>query len=266
MIRRGKREGWLNLPPSAVRPWAGLNGVTFDGVKIGSIAGRGTGVVASRVLKGGNEGPLMVIPGDLILSLERVELQAKSDQKLQELLSTLGDYARTTRGAILVFLLRQATIANPQVTETIGTINPFTEYIKFLPEEMLPTFWTEEERALLMGTSLHPALEAKLTSLQKEFDNVRTATENIPWCSKYWWGVGTGLLSFDDWLQVDAMYRSRALEFPGIGDSMVPCIDMANHASGDGTAALYETDGHGNGVLLLRDGSDLTEGQEVTIT
>lgn len=62
------------------------------------------------------------------------------------------------------------------------------------------------------------------------------------------------------------MYRSRALEYPGIGDAMVPCIDMANHAAGDNTAALYETDDQGNAVLLLRDGFDVKKGSEITIT
>jgi hypothetical protein len=67
-------------------------------------------------------------------------------------------------------------------------------------------------------------------------------------------------------MQVDAMYRSRALEFPGIGDAMVPCIDTCNHASDYATAALYETDANGNAVLLLRDGKNLKKGDEVTIT
>lgn len=62
------------------------------------------------------------------------------------------------------------------------------------------------------------------------------------------------------------MYRSRALEFPGVGDAMVPCIDMANHASGDATAALYETDDDGNAILILRHGKDISEGGEITIT
>jgi hypothetical protein len=62
------------------------------------------------------------------------------------------------------------------------------------------------------------------------------------------------------------MYRSRALEFPGIGDAMVPCLDMANHASGDATAALYETDDDGNAILVLRHGKDILHGGEITIT
>lgn len=139
-------------------------------------------------------------------------------------------------------------------------------YIKFLPLELLPTFWTDEERELLIGTSLAPATEAKLKALRREYDSVRSLTEVIPWCEKIWWNFDGGLLSFDDWMQVDAMYRSRALEFPGIGDSMVPVIDMANHASGGLTGALYEADDMGNGLLLLRDGKQMEEGEEVTIT
>lgn len=139
-------------------------------------------------------------------------------------------------------------------------------YIKFLPQELLPTFWTEEERLLLRGTSLAPAIEAKLRSLQREFDHVRTSTEKIRWCREIWWDSNEGLLRFDDWKQVDAMWRSRALEFPGIGDSMVPVVDMANHASGDLTSALYEADDMGNALLLVRDGKTLQAGEEVTIT
>lgn len=135
-----------------------------------------------------------------------------------------------------------------------------------MPEELLPTFWTENERELLIGTTLKPAIEAKIKSLNKEFEQLRSATEPIKWCAEEWWDEEDGHLSFDDWLQVDAMYRSRALEFPGIGDSMVPCVDMANHASGDATAALYETDSDGNAALLLRDGKKLKEGDEITIT
>lgn len=142
----------------------------------------------------------------------------------------------------------------------------FSRYIKFLPEELLPTFWTEAERDLLTGTSLKPAIEAKIKSLTKEFDQLRSATEHIKWCAELLWDEEDGIISFDDWLQVDAMYRSRALEFPGIGDSMVPCVDMANHASGDATVALYETDSDGNAALLLRDGKELKKGDEITIT
>lgn len=47
---------------------------------------------------------------------------------------------------------------------------------------------------------------------------------------------------------------------------MVPCVDMANHASGDRTVAVYEVDGEGRAILLVREGVSVDEGGEVTIT
>ena len=47
---------------------------------------------------------------------------------------------------------------------------------------------------------------------------------------------------------------------------MVPLIDMGNHASGEDTVALYDTDNDGNAILLLRDRQSVTPGSEITIT
>lgn len=168
----------------------------------------------------------------------------------------------------MIFLLLQiTTAASPDVEERIGVSGPWTEYVKFLPETIhLPTFWSEAEQELVVGTSLQAALRAKLKSLAREFDQLRTATEEIPGCQRYWWDKNAGALNFSSWKLADAMYRSRALDLPNIGHAMVPCIDMANHASGADTVALYETDMDGNGILLLRENRSLKEGEEVTIT
>jgi hypothetical protein len=147
-----------------------------------------------------------------------------------------------------------------------GSATDPCRYIKFLPAELLPTFWNESERQLLTGTTLQPALEAKLKSLFREFELVRASTEQIAWCRELWWDEIEGVVDEDDWKQCDAMYRSRALEFPGIGDSMVAGIDMANHASGDRTIALYEVNEDGDAALLLQDNKKLGTGDEITIT
>ncbi|KAF2867621.1 hypothetical protein BDV95DRAFT_630999 [Massariosphaeria phaeospora] len=268
MIRRGRAEGWLKRPIDGLPVWARFHGVTFHNIKVGPMPGlehRGSTVIAERDLSDGNEDPLMVVPKDLIISRTNIELLAKSDRHLAQVLEALGDFGRTTRGSVLIFLLMQATISCPEIKD-VGLINPLTEYIKFLPHELLPTFWSEDEQDLLTGTTLKPAIRAKFNSLLREFETVRTDTEAIDWCKKYWWDEEDGHLTFEDWMELDAIYRSRALEFPGVGDCMVPCVDMANHASRDATAALYETDDNGNGLLLLRDSKNIAKDGEVTIT
>lgn len=139
--------------------------------------------------------------------------------------------------------------------------------MRFLPLEIpLPTFWSAAERALFVGTTLEAAIEAKSKSLYREFTMIQKATASIDWCKRHWWDADTGQLSIDDWTRVDAIYRSRALDLPGTGHAVVPCADMANHASGDDTTALYDTDRDGNAILVLRNGKSLEKGDEVTIT
>ena len=133
--------------------------------------------------------------------------------------------------------------------------------MKSLPCELLPTFWSEEELQLLVGTSLAPAISSKLRSLHTEYDTLCDRAGGTRW-----YGIVQPHLSFDDWLQVDAMYRSRALDFPQIGHCMVPCIDLANHEPGENTVAIYEKDRDGNAILQLRPGKTLAAGDEVTIT
>ena len=165
----------------------------------------------------------------------------------------------------MIFLLLQFT--NGVTRGEIGVLNPFSEYVKFLPLKIaIPTFWEDEERLLLMGTSLEAACISKLKSLDQEFTLLREKTSSIAWCRQHWWDAENGGLTFDEWKQVDAVYRSRALDLPGTGHAMVPCIDMANHASGENTTALYDTDDDGNAVLLLRENKELNPGDEITIT
>lgn len=82
------------LPVSAIPAWAKFNGISLDGVTISQLAGdRGLGVIDD----GGNSdrtGPLMLVPADLILSVQNVFIFAKSDQHLREVLQAVGDYSR----------------------------------------------------------------------------------------------------------------------------------------------------------------------------
>lgn len=197
MIRRGRTEGWLREPIEGLPTWASFHGVNFNDIQVGPLPGfeeRGSTVIAARKLSGEEEEPLMTIPKELILSKQTVELIAKADQHLREVLQALDDFGRTTRGAVLTFLLMQATICCPDFKD-IGVHTPLTEYIKYLPDELLPTFWSEEEVEFLEGTTLRSAVRAKMNSLLREFESFRTATENIGWCAKSWWDEESGLVS-----------------------------------------------------------------------
>lgn len=175
-----------------------------------------------------------------------------------------ADGCQTPRGAILIFLLLQLT--HNTSNGTVGVAHPLGQYLNFLPQEMpLPTFWSEDERALLVGTSLEAALGAKLKTLDREFDVLRESTADIEWCKQHWWSAEAEL-SIDNWKHVDATYRSRTLDLPRTGHATVPCIDMANHASGEEASAVYETDSNGNAILVLRAGKTVKKGDEVTIS
>lgn len=97
MIRRGREAGWLKRPIDAFPAWAEFNGVTFNSIRIGSMPGfehRGSTVIADRRLVLGQEEPLMVVPRELILSRQTIDVIAKSDPHLKQLLEALGDFGR----------------------------------------------------------------------------------------------------------------------------------------------------------------------------
>ena len=146
----------------------------------------------------------------------------------------------------------------------------YSRYIKFLPYVLLPTLWTEDERGLLLsGTTLGPAIEAKIRSLYREYSEFRSATEDLGWCKRWWWDEVGALesLTFEDWKEIDASYRSRVLDFPGrIGEAMVPCIDMANHSTGSSTTACYGFDRDDNATLDICRNKLVNADGEITIT
>lgn len=139
----------------------------------------------------------------------------------------------------------------------------WTEYVKFLPEDvLLPTQWSTDERKLLDGTSLRPALGAKLSSLMSEFDFVFDKSCNLPFWNSVLWE--TEPRRVQDWIMLDAWYRSRCVELPVSGVSMVPYLDMVNHSSMP--TAYYDEHDRDDVVLLLRPGVSLAKGEEITIS
>lgn len=98
MIRRGKTQGWLTLQPAAFSSWARLNEVDFRATRPATIDGRGSALVASRVVESSIDGAempcLLKVPQDLILSISRVQEHAKIDRDFREVLESLGDFGK----------------------------------------------------------------------------------------------------------------------------------------------------------------------------
>ncbi|RYP07716.1 hypothetical protein DL764_002335 [Monosporascus ibericus] len=228
-MRRG------HFPLDGLQAWCLLNDVTFIDTKVQRIEGRGYGLVAERELRTEDDNEALTIlkvPRDLVLSSEGIDEYAKENKEFRQLLDAAGRLS--TRHDILLFLLMQLVLSSPDHTGSHGVTTPWTQYFSLLPTEIpVPTMWTESEIARLKGTSLEASWLC---------DESVTAS---------------------DWVWLDALYRSRSLELPRSGVSLVPCLDLVNH-SHEHTAYFEEND-NDQVLLLLCDRSHISPGTEITI-
>ncbi|KAM7216290.1 hypothetical protein V8F06_008309 [Rhypophila decipiens] len=264
-----------HLPIEQLQAWALLNSISFAGTNVQRIpqTSKGFGLISNKDRCGPataddeSSRTLLTVPHDLVLNPAAVKEYAKEDQRFRDLLvAVLPNKPRFT---VLLFLLVQTALARRGDSSAFGVSNfgvsnPWGQYIKFLPKQsdlLVTTLWNESERDLLKGTSLESALEAKTRTLRREFDKVREVSSGIPCWDELLWEHET--VEFRDWIFLDAVYRSRALALPRSGESMVPCLDMVNHA--EPANAYYDENGQDEVVLQQFTGVDISEGEEVTI-
>ncbi|KAF8251057.1 SET domain-containing protein [Wilcoxina mikolae CBS 423.85] len=238
------------LPPSALPQYIHFQPITLNGLSPTHLGGSPIDLGISLIYTSSEhtpENPLLRVSPSQILSRSTIEAFSKSDRHLHDVLQVAGPLAHTPRGAIMAFLLlRMGTAAGVVAGERDG----WSEYIQFLPRlVLLPTTYTLPERKLLTGTSLEPAVSSKLRALTQEFDSLQAA---VPWAT------------LQDWIQVDSLFRSRSLELPSHGTSLVPILDFANHA--EDANAFFAVNDEGEATLGLRPGiPPLKDGDEVTI-
>ncbi|KAI1303282.1 hypothetical protein F5Y03DRAFT_359900 [Xylaria venustula] len=254
-MRRGE------LPLSSLPAWCMLNNITFAGVSAADTEAKGLGLIAEETLNNAdNEIPaLLTIPKGVILSAAGVEEYAKENKEFRQLLDVAGH--QSLRGDILLFLLTQLVLSSPDYTGGQGATTAWTQYLKLLPSHVpVPTMWSESELSLLRGTSLESAISAKFAALTKEFDHIRNATTNlVQWSALF----ENEVITLSDWIWLDALYRSRSLALPRSGESMVPCLDLANHSSP--ATAYFEENSEDEVLLLLREGANVLAQDEITI-
>ncbi|KAF8545520.1 hypothetical protein BDD12DRAFT_721716 [Trichophaea hybrida] len=238
------------LPSPALPQYIHFQPITLNGLSPMHLGGSPIDLGISLIYTSAEhapEHPLLRVSPSQILSRSTIEAFSKSDRHLHDLLQTTGPLAHTPRGATMIFLLqRMGTAAGVVAGERDG----WSQYIRFLPHlVLLPTTYTLPERKLLTGTSLEPAVSSKFRALTQEFDSFRAA---VPWAT------------LQDWIHVDSLFRSRSLELPSHGTSLVPILDFANHA--EDANAFFAVNDEGEATLDLRPGiPPLKDGDEVTI-
>lgn len=89
------------LPIEQLEAWAQLNGVVFNNVRVERVGApngqhKGSGVFATEDLETthGQEGVLLSVPQDLVLSKDLVHDYAKSDVHLRDVLEATGEFGR----------------------------------------------------------------------------------------------------------------------------------------------------------------------------
>ncbi|KAG8168847.1 hypothetical protein KVR01_001596 [Diaporthe batatas] len=248
------------LPLESLPVWTSFNNGVFSNVQVEPVPHKGSGLVAKKHSVAIGTLPLISIPHSLVLNSEAVEEYAKEDRSFRQLLDACGH--KSPRHDVLLFLLVHLVLSSGN-KEHVGLVNPWTEYVKLLDDAVpVPTLWEEGDRLLLQGTSLEAALNAKMLALNNEFEELRDKSSGIECWNAAFWDNDSVRLS--DWLLVDAWYRSRVLELPRSGPSLVPCIDMVNHSTD--ANAYYEQNIDGDVVILLRPGGSVKEGDEINIS
>ncbi|RYP64502.1 hypothetical protein DL769_006640 [Monosporascus sp. CRB-8-3] len=214
-----------HFPLDGLPAWCLLNDVTFVDTKVQRIEGRGYGLVAERELRTENDNEaITILKVPRDLVLSSEGIEEYAKEN-KEFRQMLDAAGRlSTRHDTLLFLLMQLVLSSPDHTGSHGVTTPWTQYFSLLPTEIpVPTMWTESE----------------LAHLKDESVTVR------------------------DWVWLDALYRSRSLELPRSGESLVPCLDLVNHSHQH--TAYFEENNDGQVLLLLRNGAHISPGAEITI-
>ncbi|ETS82245.1 hypothetical protein PFICI_07247 [Pestalotiopsis fici W106-1] len=237
-MRRGDHLAAIKAFPQ----WCAYNDAQLLDIVLATDSERGNHFRPTRDLgtDEGNEEPplLLTVPKDMVLSAEAIQQYAKVDKNFRDIYDAAGHQSH--RMDTLLFLLLQYIYSSPDFQGHKGGASSWTWYFDVLPSRIpVPTMWSDEQLIYLRGTSLEDAVPAKLQALGREFDLVRTETEKIPFWREF--VHDKEIITAGDWIYLDALYRSRTLELPRSGESMVPILDMVNH-SADANAYFDETE------------------------
>ncbi|KAK9782389.1 hypothetical protein SCAR479_00732 [Seiridium cardinale] len=269
-MRRGDHHAAFNAFPA----WCTYNEVQLLDIVLAADDEKGNHFKPTRNLRNDDDNVelplLLTIPKDMVLSDEAIQQYAKVDKNFRDIFHaavTSSRYPFVPTVAIHLFLTRFQSAKGWSITVDLvlrHATQPGTgaHDVDENPDILLA--WnlargkcTYRLCCLLylrflkdVSDPLQAAVPAKIAALTKEFDHIRDKCEHIPFWREHL--HEDEIITVDDWLYLDALYRSRSLELPKSGDCMVPVLDMVNH-SPEANAYFDETaDGHVR--LLIREG------------
>ncbi|KAL5604917.1 hypothetical protein BROUX41_001753 [Berkeleyomyces rouxiae] len=248
--------------------WSHLNNLVFNNAEVAHVSPEiGHGIVATKDIscpesedtKVQVDSPVLRVPEDVVLSQLAIEEYTKVEPKFFQLLSAYGKSC--LREQFVLYLMFHRINSRHELSILPS---PWTEYVKFLPEDIpTPTLWPASHISLLHGTELAEPVQAKLNVLEHEYDRLVEISKDLDFLQDL--SFSPAGISLRDWQLADAWYRSRALEIPGLGTCMVPVLDMANH-NATANNAYWERDATTNDVILaLRPGASVEKGSEIFI-
>ncbi|KAI9332815.1 hypothetical protein BDR26DRAFT_840623 [Obelidium mucronatum] len=179
---------------------------------------KGVGLFALTPLCAGTQ--VATVAREDLLNTKTAAQLAAADPPLAAALARID--ARDERTVLLLALLRLRRASGTK------TESRFAEYAAALPGRLAtPVFFSRNERALLAGTGVDAATDAKLARLQREFVAASDALEALD-----------ARVDLAAWMWADAVFWSRVISFKSAGSTtpdspdynLVPLIDFANHS------------------------------------
>lgn len=86
-----------------------LRGISLNGVTVTDVGAAGLGLTRTSADGSESEGPLLSVDRSLAACEETVGVAAMADKHLRQVMEKAGDFVRTPRGAVMVFLVVRMT-------------------------------------------------------------------------------------------------------------------------------------------------------------
>ncbi|KAK3304985.1 uncharacterized protein B0T15DRAFT_433510 [Chaetomium strumarium] len=258
------------FPLDDLPAWCARHGVKLHPlIKAVNVDGHGNGWIAlesNGPFSSQDEVLLLSIPREVIFSTAYVKEYANANESFRQLFEALPEFS--PRLLIILFMLVQLALLQSSSQPDRDVVEPWREYTLLQSADVLvSTMWSPAELSPLKDTSLESTVAAKLALLQREFSLITLRTRSLRFWHETLFHNNGEPVSLQHWIWLDALFRSRSFDLPRSGESMVPCLDLANHSNENTAYFRQETQTESVTLMIRREIiSALCPGDEITIS